>query len=547
MRDVQSGKQVSCEKMKQCVQRHINDVKRSKSKAYPYTFDPSYADKYISFIKLIKLVEGDKVAGRPWQPLDWQAFVIAMIWGWRHKTDKKYRRFTDVYLQVAKKNTKTTTGAGLCTAQFLLDPEPAAQVYYVSPSRAQSNIPFDLSKAFMRQLLYDYPAALDPMGIRIQRPSIVRDDNLSVMMALSKQANNMEGKHGSTVLADEWHVHPYNNEIMNNIQSGMAGRSNPLILKITTAGSSIGGPCHQWYDVIAEVLAGRIELEHVFGAVFEIDDGDDWQDISLLIKANPNIGLSPRVEFLEQQLQKAQNLGGYAEVDFITKHCNRWVASSETWVSDEVIRDCFDKDMSLPESGTVGYAGLDLAQTQDLSAFVIKFVTGQVVTFIFAPQSKLEDKRDLVDYKRWHEQGHVIEAGIESTDVDVIYKYIATACKKWSIQAMYYDPWSVTPLVMRLEDKKIVKCYKVGQMYATMSAPTEYLEKLLLDRAIVFSCPVLRWMFGNVKIKYKDDHKLATKESRNKKIDGVVALILAVAAEMTIRPKKSLMEKYGYA
>ena len=104
-----------------------------------------------------------------------------------------------------------------------------------------------------------------------------------------------------------------------------------------------------------------------------------------------------------------------------------------------------------------------------------------------------------------------------------------------------------TPLIQRLEADRI-DCQRVAQNYKAMTAPTEHLQRLIMQKEIKFNNPLLRWMFGNVRLKYQlggTDRMMVTKETKAKKIDGVVALIMAVAAELTIKPKKSFKDIYG--
>ena len=56
--DVFSKKIVVCTFVKQAVQRHVNDLKRSKTKNYPYRFDEYFAKKSIQFAQLLKHSKG---------------------------------------------------------------------------------------------------------------------------------------------------------------------------------------------------------------------------------------------------------------------------------------------------------------------------------------------------------------------------------------------------------------------------------------------------------------------------------------------------------
>ena len=71
--------------------------------------------------------------------------------------------------------------------------------------------------------------------------------------------------------------------------------------------------------------------------------------------------------------------------------------------------------------------------------------------------------------------------------------------------------------------------------FASQSAPTKQLEKLILSKEIEHDGnPVLRWMMGNVQLEIDaaDNQKISKKKSKEK-IDGVAATIMALAEYMT--------------
>jgi phage terminase large subunit-like protein len=70
----------------------------------------------------------------------------------------------------------------------------------------------------------------------------------------------------------------------------------------------------------------------------------------------------------------------------------------------------------------------------------------------------------------------------------------------------------------------------MGQGFASMSAPTKELEKLILSGDLRHGGhPVLRWNAGNVAVEQDAAGNLKpSKKKSTEKIDGIVALVMAI-------------------
>jgi phage terminase large subunit-like protein len=72
--------------------------------------------------------------------------------------------------------------------------------------------------------------------------------------------------------------------------------------------------------------------------------------------------------------------------------------------------------------------------------------------------------------------------------------------------------------------------YPFGQGFASMSAPTKELERLVKSRAIHHDGnPVTRWMFGNIMLKRDPaDNVKIDKGKSGDKVDGPVSIVMAL-------------------
>jgi phage terminase large subunit-like protein len=74
-----------------------------------------------------------------------------------------------------------------------------------------------------------------------------------------------------------------------------------------------------------------------------------------------------------------------------------------------------------------------------------------------------------------------------------------------------------------------------GQGFASMSAPTKELERMVLDKKINHAGnPILRWMCGNLQMKLDPSGNIKMDKAKSKeKIDGMVALAMAIGSYMS--------------
>ena len=104
------------------VKRHIDDIEKSKNKNYPYYFDEKEAERTIIFIQSLVHTKGEW-ANHKIELEAWEQFIIACIFGWRRK-DNKLRRYKKAYIQVSRKNGKTTFASGIGNYCFFCDSPP---------------------------------------------------------------------------------------------------------------------------------------------------------------------------------------------------------------------------------------------------------------------------------------------------------------------------------------------------------------------------------------------------------------------------------------
>jgi phage terminase large subunit-like protein len=377
------------------------------------------------------------------------------------------------------------------------------------------------------QIIKKTPGLRDMMRIYVK--SVVYGD--SFIQPLGSDSDKQDGFDPSWGVVDEYHAHR-TDEMLNILESGMGSRRQPVIDVITTAGFKKEYPCYtNLRRVSIDILRGLKKDDSLFTMIFELDKDDDWHDESVWVKANPNLGVSVKLDFLRNRYIKAVNEGGTKEVDFLTKNLNMWTDSAETWIPDDV---WMRNQTELPNLiGRECWVGMDLASRRDFTALCFLFpINGTIYGFwkLYLPKERSKEEND---YRAWAKDGWITETDGDTTDYDYIKRDLIEARDKYKIKKIAFDRWNSSQLVNDLTDLKFPMA-KYGQGFASMSAPTKELETMIYKGEFKHDGnPVLRWMNANITLKQDAAGNVKPdKDASANKIDGMVSLIMALGEYM---------------
>ena len=110
-----------------------------------------------------------------------------------------------------------------------------------------------------------------------------------------------------------------------------------------------------------------------------------------------------------------------------------------------------------------------------------------------------------------------------------IEQFIDDLGRKFHIKEIAFDRWGAVQMAQDLEDMGFTMV-QFGQGFRDMSPPSKELMRLLLEKRIRHGGnPVLRWMSGNAVVKRDPAGNIKPdKEKSTEKIDGIVALVMAL-------------------
>lgn len=530
-----------------------------ENKDWEWEFDPYEAARYLNFIERVCVHTRGDMAGEKFLLEPWQVFFVGQIFGWVSKKNK-HRRFNTAHLFVARKNGKSQLAAAIALAMATLDGDGAPQLVTAATKRDQAKEVFDeICRCVKRS---------NPLKKRftVQR-SEIKAPRDGVIKPLSSDANTLDGLNLNLAVVDEFHAMK-TADLYRVLASSMGSRQSPLMLAITTAGFVSDGPCAMFMKAGKAVLEGVKSNDRLLILPYEIDEGDAWDDPESWMKSNPNLSVSISLEYLEAQCKNAKLYGSRSITEFMVKHLNVFVGSSAVWIPDDDwmsedncreprVTHVIDEKANKP----VAYLGLDLASTDDITALSVCTGNEEIgwgfEMHYFMPERAVErrlDKDENSVYLGFKDDPHVHLTPGNVTDYNVIRRLISghyvkdgvveydpnNLMEKYLVKGVAYDRWNSLNLIRDLEGDG-VPCDPYGQGFASMSFPSKEFEKCVLQGKVCHGGDeVLRWMMGNVTLRYDASGNIKPDKSRSgDKIDGVVAAVMAIGEALTFEEEEN--------
>ena len=495
-------------------------------------FDIKKADKVVNFIEKLTLSTG-KFAHKKFKLSNWQKFVIYYCYGLCYK-ENGLRVVREVYLQLSRKSGKTALASAMALYHLVADGENDGQIIFAANSTAQAQLAFTMAT--------NYVSYIDPKGkyFKKYRDSIKFPTTKSIMKVVSADANRLDGLNISAAVIDEFHAAP-NNAVAEVLSSSTGMRTQPIIIYVTTAGFDLTSPCYQMRNTCVELLHGKLQDDSLAAFIFELDEDDDIENPINWQKCQPNLGLTVTEEYINSELLKAENNPSLM-TNFKTKILNKWCASAiGEWIPSEYILKCSQK-VDLKEWGNyVCYVGLDLSSVSDMTAISVLIfdnINQKCIfkNYYFLPQSALEESSNREKYRVWKEQGYLYLTSGNVVDYEYILNKIQLINKIIPIQAISYDSWQSTALIIKLTELGF-NCVPFSQSTGSMNRPTRHLEMISRnEHLIIDDNPITRWMFANCELRedYNNNVKpIKLNKMSENKIDGIAAMCDALGHYLT--------------
>lgn len=510
-------------------QRQERDLDELPAKGF--YFDEDAGERVITFVEQCRHHKGEW-AGKRIQLQEWQRELVRILFGWLREDGT--RRFRRAYLEIARKNGKSTLAAALGLYLLLADREPGAEIYSAATKKDQAKIVHGDAEKMVKAspFLRRY---LNTFKNNISCPRLG-----SKFEPLGSDSETLDGLNPHAAILDELHAHR-DRGVFDILDTAFGSRRQPLMLMITTAGmynpESIGFEQHK---LACDVLEGTIEDDELFAFVAAAEEKDDPFEPATWRKANPGLGTTPKLEYLASQARKARNSPRFLNT-FKRLHLNMWTQQLDSWLDMEDWNACrWIPSTSARLNGAPCFGGLDLADTRDLAAFVwicpdadMTHPAAKIDVYarFYCPQAAVEarSREAKVSYASWIADNWITATPGNVIDHDFILEDIKEIGREFNIREIAFDRWGASRISIAL-DQAGFSVAATGQGFASLSAPSKALETFVARRQLAHGGnPVLRWNANNAAVEEDAAGNIKPSKRRSAdKIDGIVALVMAL-------------------
>lgn len=558
--DVMSGKIVVGRFQKLAVERFYNWIENCPESDY---LDHKKGMKIINFFPHFLNHTKGIPAGKKFELAPFQQFNLYNIFGWQTPwldangnpilgVDGKpqyIRRIKKVYDKRARGNGKTAEMAGIALYMASAELESEAEVYVCATKESQAKVCWKFAKNYI-----EHPFAnpiMKKLPFQCKQREIIFKPLQSKIEALGNNPDTQDALAASFAIIDEYHAH-VSDDLLEVIESSMLKRKEPLTYIITTAGFNLHGVCKQFEDVCKLTLDSSVENDSIYISIHEMDEGDDWEESENWKKANPLWGNGLNVAELFSAYKEARNQPSKIP-NFKTKHLNMWVDAPDVWIDAEYWDACQQEPIEENFAKLGNCGGLDLSTTTDITAYAM--ITNpdengfrDLKVWCFCPKDTIDkrSKEDGVPYRYWAEMPrenavdkndtYLIATDGNQVDYSVLSVLVSKQVFKYKTDWVEFDRKFSAGLVNEFTEKGI-EMSPFSQSIMNFSSPTKEFERLVLSGKLrVGKNPVLKWMLSGCVPKHDENENVRlTKAKSTKRIDGVIASIMALAGTLSVK------------
>ena len=500
----------------------------------------------IEFIQMLKLT--DDFYGQPFVLPKWQHDIIWDVYG--TVNDQGYRQYRFAYLEIPKKNGKTTLIAGLSIYHLACD-GPAGQIYCCAADRQQAGLVYNAALSMIEQ----NEDLQEIFKITDSRKEITNKLTGTVLKVLSAEAYTKHGLNPTVVIFDELHAQP-KRDLWDTMTFGAgAARKEPLWWVITTAGddpdrNSIGWEIH---EQARKIIDGELVDPSWYAKIYSAPEDADIFDEKVWHEVNPSLGITIDIDSVRREAVAARNSEG-SERLFRWLRLNQWISLKRIgWLPLSLWDQTVGKWSKADLIGKKCYPGQDLSSTTDLTGLALIFPPQdgipdwRVIFEGWIPEDNMKERiqRDGVPYDRWVKEGYLHATPGDAVDYDFVEAETIALSRKYKFLNGGADPWNSRMLNQRLM-KNGIEFLDVPQNMANMSPPMKEIERLMRSGMLTHEAnPLARWCFGNVVTAIDGNENIKPMKNKSKdRIDLTVAWINGMSVAMRLE-KISIYESRG--
>lgn len=516
---VQDGSIVANENIRLAVKRHEYDIQRSDLE-----WRTEAVEKVFTFFSYLYTDKNQRLILEPFQ-----CFIILALFGLYFK-GTNVRKYLYAFLFIGRKNGKTTFAAALQLYFMLADGITFPQSVLVAGSQGQAN---DTSFKELRQIIISSPALSQRLEVMASNRIIFKDRRrYGWTKTVPAVTDRLEGLNPTSCILDE--IHTYKDaQKFNVIKNALGTKENPMLFLISTAGYGKDSFCAQLVETGRNVLRGISRDDRFFYLLYELEEGDDYNDEKNWIKANPGLGTILDIQLFRDQFNTNKTIPSLLG-DFVTKRFNIFLEENSQWLDVNDLLKSFVMFKEEDMKSYPCYIGVDLSKTRDLTSIVLFFDAGDkfyVIPYFFfvrTPENSL--RKGNIDVNEWVKENFIIECSTPTIDYDLVKNYILEANKKFNVVGVYYDPWHFDRLLNEIKEAGMW-CVPVAPMVRNFDPAVRFFESTVYENKMnIYPNKCMLWNFRNV-VMYSDmnGNMKPNKNQSSDAIDGVISLLNCIS------------------
>jgi len=536
-----------------------------ESLTHPPLF-PGEADSALAIFKELRLVD---VLNRPTYGevgRQWVFDFVSSIFG-SYNPETGRRLISEYFLLISKKNSKSSTAAGVMLTALLRNWRDSAEFLILAPTVEIASNSFTPARDMIRA---DEELS-DLCQIQEHYRMITHRNTGATLKVVAADNETVGGKKATGILLDEawlFGKRPNAENMLREACGGLASRPEGFVIWLSTQSDEApAGIFAQKLEYARGVRDGRIDDNSFAPIIYEFPkkmlDGKAYLDQKYWVFTNPNLGASVDEAFLTREFKKAEDAGSESMQGFLAKHLNIQMAlslKSQRWPGADFWEAAGGELQNPPVKVTLEYLlehsevienGIDGGGLDDLlgySALGREIDTGRWLLFTRAwcnPIALERRKSEAARYRDFEKDGDLIIVDEIGQDIKQVGDLVRKCEASGLLDRIGVDQAGIGAIVdeleagdengnLAIEHERIVG---IPQGWRLNGAIKTMERKVAAKELVHGGQKMMAWCVGNAKGEPRGNAVSITKQaSGTGKIDPFMAALNCVAL-MAMNPE----------